>query len=242
MNGQKFVHIDRVHPNPRNIRDDLGDLTETAASIAVHGVLQPLVVRQHPEIPNAFEVIAGHRRLEAAKLARRESVPIVVREILAGTETEELMLIENCHRAELGPMEKAKAMGSLLKKGYTVTRIGQSIGMSRPAVSYYLTLLELDSASQERVQSGELSAHDAVDAVRQVRKHKRATGSAPAGPAWEPEHFTSRHPLARKAAVLCDAQEHTARRRLGKVACGHCWETAIRDDEQTARTALRSAS
>lgn len=239
MSGQRFVHIDRVHPNPRNIRDDLGDLTETAASIAAHGVLQPLVVRQHPEIPNAFEVIAGHRRLAAAKLARRESVPIVVREIVPGTEAEELMLIENCHRAELGPMEKANAMGALVKKGYTTTRIAQSIGLSRPAVSYYLTLLELDASSQKRVQSGELSAHDAVDVVRQIRKRRRVNGSASDGPTWEPEHFTGRHKLARKATALCDGNGHTARRRIGKVACGQCWETAIREDE---RTALRSVS
>jgi ParB family chromosome partitioning protein len=243
MNGQRFVHVDRVHPNPRNVREDLGDLTETAASIAVHGVLQPIVVRQHPDIPGAFEVLAGHRRLEAAKIAGRESVPVVVREILPGTEVEELMLIENCHRAELGPMEKAKAMGALAAKGYTATKIARSIGMSRPAVSYYLTLLELDPGSQERVQSGELSAADAVDIVRHIRKRQRASrGAAPVGPVWEPDHFTGKHPLARKARALCDVRKHTARRRIGKVACGQCWEDAIRQDEQTARAALRSVS
>lgn len=233
MNGQKFVHIDRVHPHPRNIRDDLGDLTETAASIAVHGVLQPIVVRQHPDIPNSFEIVVGHRRLAAARLAGRETVPIVVREILPGTEAEELMLIENCHRAELGPMEKAKAMGSLTEKGYTATRIARSIGISAPTVSFYLALLELDPSSQKRVQSGDLSAADAVNGVRRIRKLKREkNGSKSVGPVWEPDHFTERHQLARKARALCDARDHTARRRIGKVACGQCWESAIRSDEQ----------
>lgn len=233
MSGQKFVHIDRVHAHPGNIRDDLGDLTETAASIKVHGVLQPIVVRQHPEVPNAFEVVAGHRRLAAAKLAGRDSVPIVVREILPGTEAEELMLIENCHRAELGPMEKAKAMGSLAEKNYTATRIAQSIGMSVSTVSFYLALLELDQTSQKRVQSGDLSAADAVNGVRRIRKlNREKSGSKAVGPVWEPDYFTDQHQLARKARALCDARDHTARRRIGKVACGQCWESAIRSDEQ----------
>lgn len=236
MNGQKFVHIGRVHPHPDNIRENLGDLAETAASIAVHGILQPIVVRQHPETPNAFQVIAGHRRLAAARLAGRESVPVVIREIAPGSEPEELMLIENCHRTGLGPMEKANAMGALLAKGYTATRIARSIGMSQSMVSYYLALLELDPASQERVLSGDLSASEAVDGVRRIRKLRRAgRGTAPAGAVWEPDHFTGKHPLARRARALCDARDHSARRRIGKVACGQCWETAIREDEQPGR-------
>jgi ParB family chromosome partitioning protein len=148
MNGQKYVHIGRLHAHPRYIREDLGDLAEMAASVAVHGVLQPIIVELHPNIPNAYQVLAGRRRLEAARLAGREQVPIVVRRTLPGVEPEELMLVEDCHCAGLGPMEKAKAMGALRAKGYTVSRIARSIGLSQSAVSFYLALLELDPATQ----------------------------------------------------------------------------------------------
>jgi ParB family chromosome partitioning protein len=157
MNGQKYVHIGRLHPHPRNIREDLGDLAEMAASVAMHGVLQPIVVEPHPGIPNAYQVLAGHRRLQAARLAGGEQVPIVVRQMLPGVEPEELMLIEDCHRAVLGPMEKAKAMGALRAMGYTASRIARSVGLSQSAVSFYLALLELDPAPQQRVRSGALA-------------------------------------------------------------------------------------
>lgn len=241
--GQKYVHIERVHPHPDNIREDLGDLSETAASIAVHGVLQPIVVEPHPGIPNAYQVLAGHRRLEAARMAGREQVPVVIRQVLPGTEPEELMLVENCHRAELGPMDKARAMGSLRAKGYTATRIARSVGLSPSAVSFYLALLELDPATQERVRSGGLTAADAVAVVRRVRERRRDdAGTAPVGRVREADHFTGRHRLARTARALCDARDHTARRRIGKVACGQCWETAIRQDQQQATGTLRSVS
>ena len=58
MTGQKHVHVDRVHPHPRNIPSDLGDLDETAASVRVHGVLQPIVV-QPPRISGAYQVLRG---------------------------------------------------------------------------------------------------------------------------------------------------------------------------------------
>ena len=60
-------------------------------------------------------------------------------------------------------------------------------------------------------------------------------------PLWEPDHFTTGHRLAREARALCDAREHTGRRRVGKVACGQCWETVIRQDERAAEAALAAS-
>ena len=67
---------------------------------------------------------------------------------------------------------------------------------------------------------------------RHRAKQRTATGAGAPGATWEPDHFTTTHALARKAAALCAAREHTARRHLGGVACGQCWETAIRADER----------
>jgi ParB family chromosome partitioning protein len=237
---QKYVHVDRVHPHPRNIRSDLGDLTETTASVRVHGVLQPIVVQPHPEIAGAYQVLAGHRRLAAAKLAGRDQVPVVIRRPPPGVTAEELMLVENCHRRDLNPMDKAEAMGALRAGGRTAAQIARSTGLSESTVGHYLALLDLAPAAQAKVRSGELSAADAVAAVRRVRKRKRARDGKPAmgGGEWEPDHFATHHPLAKKARAMCEAREHSMRRRVGKIACGQCWETVIRADERTVTVAL----
>ena len=239
---QPYLHIDRIHPHPDNIRTDLGDLAETAETIRVHGVLQPLVVEPHPVISGAYQVVAGHRRLAAARLAGRDQVPVVIRRPPPGVAVEELMLVENCHRRDLNPMDKAQAMGKLRDRGYTATEIARSIGLTGSTVGYYLTLLELDKPSQDKIRDGHMSAADAVDAVRRIRSRARARDGKPAiGPVWEPDHFTAQHPLARKARALCDGREHSMRRRVGRLACGECWETVIRADERTVTAALAQA-
>lgn len=134
-------------------------------------------------------------------------------------------------------------MGALRSRGYSNVRIARSIGMSDATVGYYLALLDLDVKSQEAIRRGDLSANDAVTAIRSTRaKARKREGKAAVGPVWEPDHFTSRHPLARKATAMCEAREHSLRRRLGKVACGECWETMIRQDERLAADVLRSVS
>jgi len=230
--------ISRVHPHQRNIRSELGDLEETAASIVAHGILQPITVEAMPGMPGHWRVIAGHRRLAAAKAAGLKAVPITVREP-DGAEPEELMLIENCHRRDLNMMDKAEAMGSLKAKGYSVAKIAKSTGFAEGTVYTYLALLDLDQRTRQMVRDGRLSTIDALNGVRAARKKQRKKAGRPAvGPVWEPDYLNGTHPLARAAARMCDAREHTARRRIGKVACGQCWETVIRQDERTAEAAL----
>ena len=241
--SKHFAHVSQLHPHPDNIRDDLGDLSELAASIRVHGILQPVVVEHHPDKPGQYRIIAGHRRFAAAKRARLEMVPIAFRQIPAGAATaepEEVMLVENCQRRDLNPMDKAEAMGKLRRKGLTGAEISRRTGISDATVSYHLALLDLDVKSQEAVRRGDLSAASAVGAVRRTRaKNRRRDGTPAMGPVWEPDWFTDRHPLARKARALCDAREHSARRRIGKMgACGECVETVIRADERTVVLAL----
>ena len=236
--GQGQALISRVHPHPANIRSEIGDIEETAASIRAHGILQPLTVEPMPGLPGHWRVIAGHRRLAAAKVAGLQAVPVIVREP-DGSEPEELMLIENCHRRDLSIIDKAEAMGALKSKGYSVAKIARSTGFAEPTVYSYTALLDLDKRTRQMVREGRLSASDALQGVRRARKQRRKReGKAEVGPMWEPDHFTGQHQLARKARKLCDARGHTARRRVGRVACGQCWETVIREDERTVKATL----
>ncbi|MFF4417513.1 ParB/RepB/Spo0J family partition protein [Streptosporangium sp. NPDC001559] len=225
-----------IHDHPGNIRSELGDLDELAASIAAQGLLQPLTVRPHPAKPGHYELLAGHRRRAAALQAGLTTVPAVIRHDVTDTQAIEVMLVENVQRRDLNPIEKAEALGALRDQGYSGALITARTGIASGTVSYLLALLELDDASKERVRTGELTATDAVAAVRRLRKkarEARAAGSS-AVPAWswEPDYLTTTHPLAKKASRLCQAREHTARRRIGRVACGQCWETVIRGDER----------
>jgi ParB family transcriptional regulator, chromosome partitioning protein len=231
-----FASVLRIDPHPSNVRDDLGDLADLAESIRSQGILQPIIVQPNPRKHGCYVVLGGHRRLAAAKLAGLDEVPIVVREAAGAAKAIEVMLVENCQRADLNPMDKAEAIGQLRKHGYSQTAIGRAIGLSGATVSYYLSLLELDGPSRERVRASEVSAAMAIAAVRGTRKRRRKkSGAAPMGARWEPDYLNATHPLARKADAMCRAREHTMRRRIGKVACGQCWETVIRQDEQLAQ-------
>jgi ParB family chromosome partitioning protein len=239
-----YVHISRLREHPHNIRHDLGDVAELAASIAAQGILQPLVVQHHVTEPGAYEVIAGHRRLAAARAAGLEEIPVTVRQRAPNNfpaPALEVMLVENCMRRDLGPVEKAEAMGALRNYGLTAAAIARRTGLSDATVGYYLSLLELDDDARKRVRDGQIPVGEAIAAVRRVRARQRyKRGDRRQGPAWEPDHLDARHPLARKANAMCDARQHTMRRRIGKVACGQCWETAIRQDEQLAIRTLRA--
>lgn len=228
----RVVHLSRVHPHPANIRESLGDVTELAASARRHGLLQPLLVQPHPDRAGDWRVVAGHRRYAAAQHAGLDAVPVVVRHGLTEEDVLELMLVENCQRRELNPMERAEALGALINRGRTQREIADSIGKSVSWVNYYLTLLDLDTASRQKIRTGQLPVTKAIGAIRKTRARTRKQAGSAADFSWEPDHFTTTHPLAKRARVYCDAREHTMRRRIGDVACGQCWETAIRLDER----------
>ncbi|MQY07239.1 ParB/RepB/Spo0J family partition protein [Actinomadura macrotermitis] len=121
MGSNAYLDASLIHPHPANVREDLGDLTELIDSIRANGLLQPLVVRPHPTRDGHFELLAGHRRHAAALQAGRhgERLPVVVRHgVNDDGRAIEVMLIENCQRRELTPMEKAEALGALVNRGY----------------------------------------------------------------------------------------------------------------------------
>jgi ParB family chromosome partitioning protein len=148
------VAINSIAPNTRQPRRvfDADSLTELAASIKQHGVLQPLLVR--PVAEDRYELIAGERRLRASKLAGLETVPVVVRSAAAQTSLE-LALIENIQREDISAIESAYAYQALIEEfGLTQEEVAERVGKSRTAVANVLRLLRLPAIVQESVQNG----------------------------------------------------------------------------------------
>ncbi len=129
-------------------------LDELAASVAEHGVLQPILVTQ---TATGYRLIAGERRLRAAEIAGLDRIPAVVR---AATETEQLAwaLIENLQRADLNSMEEARAFQRLIEEfGLSHEDIAHRVGRARSTVTNTLRLLELAPEVQQSVESGHIS-------------------------------------------------------------------------------------
>lgn len=129
------INVKNLIPNPNNPRKDVGDVTELADSIKEQGLQQALVVtpdhEEHGE--RMFRVVIGHRRLAACKLAGIERVPCIVREMDVKTERE-LMLVENCQRSDLTPLEEADGYQGLLDLGAGVGELAAKTGRSESFV------------------------------------------------------------------------------------------------------------
>ncbi|WP_084039011.1 ParB/RepB/Spo0J family partition protein [Demequina sp. NBRC 110053] len=159
--GARFASIDphAVTPNPRQPRDvfDPEALAELVGSIKEIGVLQPIVVRPHPD-GHGYELIMGERRLRASKEAGLELIPAIVRD----TDDTDMLrdaLVENLHRSQLNPLEEAAAYQQLLEDfGITHEQLADRISRSRPQISNTLRLLRLPAPVQKRVAAGVLSA------------------------------------------------------------------------------------
>jgi ParB family chromosome partitioning protein len=155
---ERQVAIDRIRPNPRQPRADFDEaaLNELAASVRAQGILQPLLVR--PDGDGGYELVAGERRLRAARLAGLREVPIVVRDV-SDRESLELALIENIQRDDLSPLEEAAAYQRLLDDfGHTQEEIAARVGKSRPAIANALRLLRLPEPIKRELARGRLTA------------------------------------------------------------------------------------
>lgn len=158
--GSYFAELPlgQVKPNPKQPRTafDEDDLDELAASIAEFGVLQPVVVREVGR--KRYELVMGERRFRASQRAGLDTIPAIVR----ATEDESLLrdaLLENLHRADLNPLEEARAYEQLLEDfGCTKEELGRRIHRSRPQISNTLRLLNLPASVQLKVAAGVLSA------------------------------------------------------------------------------------
>lgn len=151
------VAVDAIRPNPHQPRSKFAkeQLAELADSIRTHGVIQPLIVKE--EGGGRYTLIAGERRLQAAKLAGLEAVPVVPREA-DDQALVELALIENVQREDLGPLESAEAYLQLHEEfGLSHEQIARRVGKSRVAITNTLGLLELSDAVKKALVSGEIS-------------------------------------------------------------------------------------
>ncbi len=150
-----MLPIDSIRANPSQPRhsfDDAG-LASLADSIRQRGALQPIVVRP---AEGGFELVAGERRLRAAALAGKETIPAIVRAV-KDDDLLELALIENIHRQDLNPIERAKAYRALQERsGLTHEAIGQKMGEDRATVANYIRLLDLHPEVRELLASGKL--------------------------------------------------------------------------------------
>ena len=155
--GVMEIAVGRIRRNPHQPRTQFDDerLGELAASIAVHGVLQPIVVRALPD--GEYELVAGERRLRATKLAGLEQIPAIVR-VTEGGEQLELALIENLQRADLNPIEAAYAYRELTQRfGMTHEAVARQVGKSRVAISNALRLLDLAPETRQAMLAGQIS-------------------------------------------------------------------------------------
>lgn len=131
------------------------NLSELADSIEKHGIMQPIVVRAVAE--GKYEIIAGERRWRAAKLAKLETVPVIVRDV-ADADALELALIENIQRADLNPLEEAEGYQRLMSEfKHTQESLSKVVGKSRSHIANLLRLLKLPEGVKKHIDAGTLS-------------------------------------------------------------------------------------
>jgi ParB family transcriptional regulator, chromosome partitioning protein len=156
-NGLREVPVDLIDPNPRQPRRvfDQAAIAELSISISERGVLQPIVVSQRPE--GRYELVAGERRLRAAKLAGLAAIPAMVRDA-DDWERLDLALAENMAREDLNPVEAARACAMLVDDlGMTKRDVARRVGRSRVAISNLIRLLDLPEEALEMIERDELS-------------------------------------------------------------------------------------
>ena len=170
----QVLPLHKVEPNPNQPRRDFDpeELQSLADSIALHGVMQPLIVR---EMPNGYyQIIAGERRWRAARIAELTEIPAVIIEA-DDKKVMELALIENLQRQDLNPVEGAKGYQTLMTEyGLTQEEAAQRVGKSRSAVANMLRLLSLEESVLDMLREGKLSAgHARAIAALKTEKLQR---------------------------------------------------------------------
>ncbi|MBS1255547.1 MAG: Nucleoid occlusion protein [Deltaproteobacteria bacterium] len=154
------VSPEHIVPNPLQPRKhfDQKSLNELAQSIRTQGVLQPLVVRKHPELRNRYELVAGERRWRALKQIEVPQVPVLLRNV-SDHEILEVSLLENIQRENLTVIEEAQSYQDLLQiHGYTQEELAKRIGKDRSTIANMLRLLQLPSALKNDLETGRITS------------------------------------------------------------------------------------
>ena len=162
-----WVEVDKIKPNPFQPRKEFDEakLADLARSIRQYGVIQPLTVtrkeveKQDGGLSAEYELVAGERRLRAAKLAGVSSVPVLIRAEFDDDKTKlEIAIIENLQREDLNPVDRAKAFDQLVRQfGFKHLEIAEKVGKSREYVSNSIRLLLLPQAMQDALSDGKIS-------------------------------------------------------------------------------------
>lgn len=154
----RSIAIDKIVPNPRQPRTEFTEehLEDLTRSIAEQGVLQPILVRTGPG--GTYELIAGERRWRASERAGKTEIPALVREF-ADEESLVVALVENVQRADLGPIEEARAFRALIAEfALTQEEVADRVGKSRSAIANTMRLLNLPESTQTEITAGRISA------------------------------------------------------------------------------------
>ncbi|MDO5631900.1 MAG: ParB/RepB/Spo0J family partition protein [Paracoccus sp. (in: a-proteobacteria)] len=210
---RRQIPIEQLTANPDQPRRqfDPEALNELAESLKTRGVLQPLIVRQHPNDAGLYQIVAGERRWRAAQIAQLHELPVIIRD-LSDTEVLEIALIENIQRADLNPIEEAASFRQLMDRfGHTQEQLAEALNKSRSHIANLLRLLNLPDPVQSYVREGKLTAGHAralitapnpVQMARQVidrglsvreteaLARKKAEPSAPRSPRQEKDADT----------------------------------------------------
>src|SRR5579863_8312019 len=151
------IAIDDIDRNPFQTRTHLdeGELAELAASITANGVVQPILLR--PLASGRFQLIAGERRWRASELAGKKTIPAILRQV-SDEQAMEITIVENLQRADLNPMEQARAFERLSRDFHmTQEQIASRTGKDRATVTNFMRLLKLPMSIQTLVERGSLS-------------------------------------------------------------------------------------
>lgn len=235
LTGLAAIDVADIKPSPNNPREHLDGIDELAASIRETGLIQPVVVQHIPGHAD-YTIVAGHRRHAAIRALGWAKVPCIIRKDMLPDEELIAMLVENGQRANLDPIEEARAVKRLKDGGLPNKEIARKLGRTNWWVQNRLMLLRLPLAEQEQLRQGNYSISDAMAALTAQRQAKRKregvpTMGRPKGATTKP-WFSDAHPLAKAVRTLCD---HRGRVKVGGVGCGPCWEQTIRTAGETTQ-------
>jgi ParB family chromosome partitioning protein len=197
------IAVELIAPNPHQPRErfDEDALQSLSESIAANGVLQPVLVRPLPG--GTFELIAGERRWRAARLAGLEKLPALVRE-RDDAASLELALVENMARADLNPVEEARACAALVEElNLTREEVGRRVGRSRVAVSNLLRLLDLPDDALTLLEAGDLSeGHGRALLLAEDHAARRRLARSAVAEGWSVRVLEARAREANGSAVV----------------------------------------
>jgi ParB family chromosome partitioning protein len=171
------LKLSEIRPNPYQPRKDFNEqsLAELSASIKKSGVFQPIIVRKSKI--QGYEIIAGERRFRASKLAGKETIPAIIRQ-LDEPQMMEIAVLENLQREDLTPLEEAQAYEMLMKNlKLTQAQVSERLGKSRPYIANYLRLLGLPDEVKQLLQEQQLSMGQARTLLA-LKDHSKLTAIA----------------------------------------------------------------